>query len=93
MTAHFFFLSDLSRYRAAEKEAQLKKLRLWRDYEIKEAVTPAGDRQFKAVVQEIISPEQLVVRNERGSRRIHLASLRQPKAPQADNAAAGEEVC
>lgn len=72
-------------YRTAQKEAQANKRRVWRDFQAKELNLPAGQREFNAVVEEIVSPESFIVRTEGGeSRRIYLASLRQPKPPQSE---------
>eukprot|EP00123_Amoebidium_parasiticum_P022581 comp9044_c0_seq1/m.4227 comp9044_c0_seq1/g.4227 ORF comp9044_c0_seq1/g.4227 comp9044_c0_seq1/m.4227 type:complete len:894 (-) comp9044_c0_seq1:191-2872(-) len=69
------------KYRAAEQAAKQRKLRIWREY-----VAPAGfagEKEYTAKVVEIVNAENIVVKHSDGSfRRLTLASIRGPKAPE-----------
>ncbi|EDQ88259.1 uncharacterized protein MONBRDRAFT_9233 [Monosiga brevicollis MX1] len=69
-------------YRANQKFAQQRHLRLWKTW-TPPAVSaiPEAEREFKATVEEIINAESLVIRTQKGSQRIHLASVRSPRPP------------
>eukprot|EP00730_Choanoeca_flexa_P019685 TRINITY_DN9622_c0_g1_i1.p2 TRINITY_DN9622_c0_g1~~TRINITY_DN9622_c0_g1_i1.p2 ORF type:complete len:879 (+),score=258.12 TRINITY_DN9622_c0_g1_i1:2861-5497(+) len=68
-------------YRTNLKQAQTQRLRLWRNWTPPAiSAIPASERSFKATVEEIHNAESMTIRSDRGVQKIHLASLRGPKA-------------
>lgn len=79
------------KYRAAEAQAKARRLRVWKDYVPNPAADiPDGERNYTAVVEEIVNAETIVVRVGNDSRRLNLASVRQPRAPAKEAAAPAE---
>jgi staphylococcal nuclease domain-containing protein 1 len=68
---------SMARYRAAEKHAKDKNLRLFKAHVAKKK---DSNNDFDAVVSRIMNADTLYVRNKAGAeRRINLSSVRQPK--------------
>ena len=78
--------------RAAETKAKAQRLRIWADHKVSERANIA-DRDFTAVVEEVINPECIVVNQNGHSRKLFLSSIRQPRPPKEEAApAAGAGV-
>ena len=77
--------SGADKYRAAEKEAKTKRVRLWKDW------TPStgpdleeSEKSFNAVVAEIVSADTLNVKLSNGDlKKVALASIRPPRSQDA----------
>ena len=72
------------KYRAAEKAAKEKKLRIWKDY--KPAAAIVGDKEFNGKVVEIVNGDALMVKTGKSFRKIHLASIRPPRQEKGEDA-------
>eukprot|EP00055_Hartaetosiga_balthica_P002903 m.5706 g.5706 ORF g.5706 m.5706 type:complete len:877 (-) comp2457_c0_seq1:83-2713(-) len=66
-------------YREAQKEAQGKKMRIWKSYTPKASGVVESDKKFKAKVMEISTTDSLVIERGGVSSKIFLASIRQPR--------------
>ena len=66
------------KYRAAEKVAKEKKMRIWKDYKPSAALS-IKDRTFTGKVVEIVNGDAMVVKTESGFKKIFLASIRPPR--------------
>lgn len=77
--------------RAAEQSAKTARLRLWADHKVSEKAA-IEDRDFAATVEEVVSTDCVVVNYKGRSRKVFLASIRQPRPkeePAAPAAAGG----
>jgi len=73
------------KYRAAEKAAKERKLRIWKDYK-PSAVISEKDKEFNGKVVEVVNGDALMVKAGKTVRKIYLASIRPPRLDaEADN--------
>merc|ERR1719230_874013 len=66
------------KYRAAEKLAKDRKIRIWKDYK-PAANLITGDKEFNGKVVEIINGDAMVVKTGKNFRKLFLASIRPPR--------------
>jgi len=69
-------------YRAAEKSAKERKVRLWRNFKATESTISAKDREFTGKVCEIVNGDALMIKAGGKFRKIFLASIRPPRLDQ-----------
>lgn len=85
--------AEAAQLREAEKQAKLAKVRLWRGYEAPR-VSGVTDREFEAMVVEVISGDQVSVQRwsdeSAPETRLALSSVRAPRMPNARAQRAGE---
>jgi len=74
------------KYRAAEKSAKERKVRLWRNYTAVSTGLSAKDREFTGKVVEIINGDALMVKVGKAFKKIHLASIRPPREDKEEGA-------
>jgi len=66
-------------YRAAEKLAKERKLRIWREYKPSENTLSDKEREFTGRVMEVVNGDALMVKAGGKVRKLHLASIRPPR--------------
>jgi len=71
-------------YRAAEKTAKERKVRLWKNYEAPVSTLSDKDREFTGKVVEIVNGDALMVKVGNTYKKIHLASIKAPKLEDKD---------
>ncbi|KAG8198549.1 hypothetical protein JTE90_026450 [Oedothorax gibbosus] len=75
--------SGLEKFRAAEKSAKEKRLRMWKDYAPSGPVIDAKEKEFQGKVVEVINADAMNLKLADGSiKKIFLASLRPPRLPE-----------
>lgn len=67
------------KYRAAEKSAKERKLRIWKNYTAPVTTIDAKDREFTGKVVEVVNGDALVVKTNKSFKKIFLASIRPPR--------------
>jgi len=67
------------KYRIAEKLAKEKKIRLWKNFTAMVSNISEKDREFSGKVVEVVNGDALVVKNSKGFKKIHIASIRPPR--------------
>jgi len=73
-------------YRAAEKSAKEKKIRIWKNYAPTTNTLSDKDRAFTGKVVEIVNGDALMVKVGTTHKKIHLASIKPPKLEDKDEA-------
>lgn len=73
-------------YRAAEKSAKDRKVRLWKNYAAPTSTLSDKDRSLTGKVVEIVNGDALVVKVGNTYKKIHLASIKPPKLEDKDEA-------
>jgi len=76
------------KYRAAEKSAKERKVRLWRNYAPATSTVSEKDREFTGKVVEVVNGDALMVKAGKAFKKIHLASIRPPREEKAE----GEKI-
>merc|ERR1719166_519298 len=76
------------KYRAAEKSAKERKVRLWRNYAPATSTISEKDREFTGKVVEVVNGDALMVKAGKVFKKIHLASIRPPREEKAE----GEKI-
>eukprot|EP00088_Acartia_fossae_P009398 TRINITY_DN1454_c0_g2_i3.p1 TRINITY_DN1454_c0_g2~~TRINITY_DN1454_c0_g2_i3.p1 ORF type:complete len:902 (-),score=331.27 TRINITY_DN1454_c0_g2_i3:535-3240(-) len=74
------------KYRAAEKSAKERKVRLWKNYTAQAPKIADKDREFTGKVVEIVNGDAIVVKVGKDFKKIHLASIKPPKLEDKDEA-------
>lgn len=75
-----FMKSGADRLRSAERQAKEAHKRLWKDWQATTPKITGKEKEFTAVVSEIINGDALVVKQANGEyKKIFLASIRPPK--------------
>jgi len=72
------------KYRAAEKLAKEKKLRIWKNYAPSESTISPKDREMTGKVVEVVNGDALMVKAGKVVKKVHLASIRPPRQEQDD---------
>jgi len=75
------------KYRAAEKAAKERKVRLWRNYAPAASTISEKDREFTGKVVEIVNGDALMVKAGKVVKKIFLASIRPPREEKTDDTA------
>lgn len=66
--------------RAAEKAAKEAKLRIWTNYTSNAPIIAAKDKEFSAIVMEVVNGDALVVKLPNNTqKKVFLASIRPPR--------------
>jgi len=73
------------KYRAAEKLAKEKKIRLWKNYTATTSNISEKDREFTGKVVEVVNGDALVVKVGKTFKKIHIASIRPPRLEDKDS--------
>jgi len=72
------------KYRAAEKMAKDRKVRLWKNYTSTTSTISDKDKEFTGKVVEIVNGDALVVKAGKAFKKIHIASIRPPRLEDKD---------
>jgi len=72
------------KYRAAEKSAKERKVRLWKNYVSTAPTISDKDREFTGKVVEIVNGDALIVKVGKDFKKIFLASIKAPKLEDKD---------
>jgi len=67
------------KYRAAEKLAKERRIRIWREYKPSENVLSDKEREYTGKVVEVVNGDALMVKAGGKVKKLHLASIRPPR--------------
>ncbi|KAK7494857.1 hypothetical protein BaRGS_00013984, partial [Batillaria attramentaria] len=80
------------KYRAAERIAKEKKLRIWKEYKPPSSSIDVKDKTFSGKVVEVVNGDGLVVKLPEGTfKKIFLASIRPPRLPAENTENGGQK--
>jgi len=83
--------NDHEKYRAAERSAKERQLRIWKDFVPSTVALDIKDKDFNAKVLEVVNSDAIVVKAPSGeAKKIFFSSLRPPRAQQAPKEGDGD---